>query len=728
MSDRVQPLSNDEETTPPPAPLEDENDDLEQGRGPREVEVITVDVKSPSDSPRQRSTARSRGTFLGLGDSLHSSGVSTGLGLDLSNSPGGLGIDLDLGGGRSGEAEDEEDDDEHPTSLSPVSSALTMRSAASGYVRRPSIHDTHAIDTLRQSLSHVRLSRPASMVSMASNHGRLSRQNSSTSLTSMATRKSSNNDENDDEEAQDQHDEEEEETDPHSKRFRQAIVNACHDAFGILGVDVWLHDEEDGSFHHAPGGYYRHEYYRPKGYKENMALERIEDENCVNFVPPTRQVPGAGLAGYFWSQVGNNRTNFLGKERKDINVWRDTAAIVNDPDQPPYPRMALLEQAGYGKACGVPFDIRGHRGVVLYFARATADRDQLTELANDMHLRVSADLIGAISANSITSEASLLSKGDRLAKTMRRVRAKLHTILVFSKWFKHDLPTGEIPDDFDAKVPIELRGNLTPSFRQQVSHEFQQRMRKSYRQRMTESIIDSVRQKAKVTAEKSRGGNVQPPPPMPWVQSVWVFAGAFLTLMFLSGLSSALTDSIGYGIVLGPFGALMTLQYGLTPAPASQPRNALYGQVISLSIALVVNLFMPAGWIRVPFTTALAIATMCKMGITHPPAGAAAAIFASSNEFDGVYFALMLVGNLMAISTAILINNLNDKKQYPMYYAFVKEGTKDRIVDALECVLPYFKRRRLEREQELQDELNMSLHYTLTEFNKRKSSRLLKGL
>ncbi|EJK56309.1 hypothetical protein THAOC_23839, partial [Thalassiosira oceanica] len=44
MSDRVQPLSNDEETTPPPAPLEDENDDLEQGRGPREVEVITVDV------------------------------------------------------------------------------------------------------------------------------------------------------------------------------------------------------------------------------------------------------------------------------------------------------------------------------------------------------------------------------------------------------------------------------------------------------------------------------------------------------------------------------------------------------------------------------------------------------------------------------------------------------------------------------------------------------------
>ena len=88
----------------------------------------------------------------------------------------------------------------------------------------------------------------------------------------------------------------------------------------------------------------------------------------------------------------------------------------------------------------------------------------------------------------------------------------------------------------------------------------------------------------------------------------------------------------------------------------------------------------------------------------------------------------MLLGNLIAISTAILINNLNDKKQYPMYYAFVREGTKDRIVNALECVLPYFKRRKLEREQEMQDELNMSLHYTLTEFNKHRSSRFLRGL
>jgi len=39
----------------------------------------------------------------------------------------------------------------------------------------------------------------------------------------------------------------------------------------------------------------------------------------------------------------------------------------------------------------------------------------------------------------------------------------------------------------------------------------------------------------------------------------------------------------------------------------------------------------------------------------------------------------MLVGNAIAICIAILINNLNDKKQYPIYYAFVGERWQAKI-------------------------------------------------
>ena len=80
----------------------------------------------------------------------------------------------------------------------------------------------------------------------------------------------------------------------------------------------------------------------------------------------------------------------------------------------------------------------------------------------------------------------------------------------------------------------------------------------------------------------------------------------------------------------------------------------------------------------------------------------------------------MLLGNVIAISTAILINNLNDKKQYPMYYAFVSDETKGRIRDAVDRMLPHLKRRRLEKEKE---NLDTSLRGAFAEFNMQKSFR-----
>ena len=304
MSDLVQsdsPPSNDEDTSTT-APLENENEDLEQGLGPQEVEVITVDMKSPSDSPGERPASR-----------------------------------------RS-------------------------------YDRRPTIHDTSVMDELRHSLHRSRhgdalrnsgnslnLSRHGSLGQSGhgslshsrngslghSGHGSLSHsrhgpRESSGSIVTMATRKSSNDENEDDEEAQD---EEETETDAHSKRFQQAIIDACHDAFGVIGVDVWLHDEEEGGFHHAPGGYYRNKNYRPKGYKENLALERIEDENCVNFVPPTKQVPGAGLAGEF-SRLMCNRKAPSRRSHRQSSQTKVTSGRMSGTALTSWERTVKTETSG----------------------------------------------------------------------------------------------------------------------------------------------------------------------------------------------------------------------------------------------------------------------------------------------------------------------------------------------------------------------------------------------
>ena len=154
--------------------------------------------------------------------------------------------------------------------------------------------------------------------------------------------------------------------------------------------------------------------------------------------------------------------------------------------------------------------------------------------------------------------------------------------------------------------------------------------------------------------------------------------------------------------------------------------NTSDGQVIAISLALLVKVItvnMAHTWIRVPLATSLAIAFMARLGILHPPAGASAALFASHDRFDGIFFALMLFGNLIAILTAIVINNLNDKRQYPIYYAFVTDGLIDRVLSTFDACIPYCQRKKLSREVDLdrtRHALDKSLRMSLREFNRQK--------
>ena len=75
---------------------------------------------------------------------------------------------------------------------------------------------------------------------------------------------------------------------------------------------------------------------------------------------------------------------------------------------------------------------------------------------------------------------------------------------------------------------------------------------------------------------------------------------------------------------LGPFGALMTLQYGLTGAPVTQPRNIILGQMVAGIIALSFT-YVPethlSPLLRMAIAPSVSITTMVKLGVVHPPAG-----------------------------------------------------------------------------------------------------------
>ena len=115
--------------------------------------------------------------------------------------------------------------------------------------------------------------------------------------------------------------------------------------------------------------------------------------------------------------------------------------------------------------------------------------------------------------------------------------------------------------------------------------------------------------------------------------------------------------------------AFICLQFGLTQAPAAQPRTCLLGQLLSTTIALTISIlpYLPV-WFKQALGTSLAIGVMTRCGATHPPAGAAAFLFASG-KYGLSHMLLLLCGNVLAIFVGAIINNISERRQYPTYYA-----------------------------------------------------------
>ena len=123
-------------------------------------------------------------------------------------------------------------------------------------------------------------------------------------------------------------------------------------------------------------------------------------------------------------------------------------------------------------------------------------------------------------------------------------------------------------------------------------------------------------------------------------------------------------------------GALTTLQYNLTAAPASQPRNAILAQIFALVTTILLS-YIPniPPWFRTALAPAIVIPGMGKLGIIHPPAGAAAIVFASG-KVRWAHFAIFLSGVAITIITAVGINNMSDRRQYPTSWYLVNKAKK----------------------------------------------------
>ena len=355
--------------------------------------------------------------------------------------------------------------------------------------------------------------------------------------------------------------------------------------------------------------------------------------------------------------------------------WRDLHSIAEDPDSAKTLRLQKLMDAGIGVAAGIPFHVRNHQGLVIYFARSHTQTHLISDVANDAYLKASAQMIGHAAALSEIRRASVEARRRHNMDASQRFRKNL-----IENQKKH---ADKIPQDFACFGPDGGR-SWKPEIGDAKAGSVVEEDSTSVLEDLPldkDTLLDQYYHGIQTWFRKCKGGNLQVPPAMTFRQSLWTVFGAFCGLLVLSSLNEyyKILSNEDYFLLIGPFGALMTLQYGLTAAPASQPRNVVLGQAVSGAVSLAFT-YIPesilAVWIRRAVGPAVAIGVMVKCGVTHPPAGAHAVLYASG-KYNFGFYALVVLSSAISVVPATIVNNMSSKRQYPTYWTFLKLPKKN---------------------------------------------------
>jgi len=291
------------------------------------------------------------------------------------------------------------------------------------------------------------------------------------------------------------------------------------------------------------------------------AIMRLCDYDREDFVAPDPLAPGVGLAGALWSELYLPRmrlsvtapsvggANVLNLSQRNI-VWREVGPIAADPDQPYNLRLQVLAETGVtGLAAGVRFSFSGVQGMVIYMARRTCSLERIRSSSNEDYLLASADVIGSIAALRTSRHAILHERRSEHEGIRKRILQKMKDVATLEEALlqKQESTNDGRNTTCSSEQPLDLTSERTKSELASVKGK---------------KLWHVLKKKAQTYFVKWKGANNKPPPPMSNEQSLLTFFGCYVTLLALINFSDAVSAANeNLSLVLGPFGALMTLQY-----------------------------------------------------------------------------------------------------------------------------------------------------------------------
>ena len=152
---------------------------------------------------------------------------------------------------------------------------------------------------------------------------------------------------------------------------------------------------------------------------------------------------------------------------------------------------------------------------------------------------------------------------------------------------------------------------------------------------------------------------------------IWTFLGGFFGIGLIGFISSkyfSLNDNI---FLIGSFGASAVLVYGATNSPLAQPRNLVFGHLISAFVGVTIHKLIPGEiWLSSAIAVSTAIVMMQITKTVHPPGGATALIANIGSEkikaLGYIYvISPVFTGVMILLAVALIFNNIPKNRFYP---------------------------------------------------------------
>lgn len=435
--------------------------------------------------------------------------------------------------------------------------------------------------------------------------------------------------------------------------WQHFLKDVTRTAVGVVAAEVWLIcTTDDTTLLHRRGFYLEPAFDEgPEGGNLDVAL------NTFSSQPPATQ-PMIGLVGELWvelQEAGANQGSFR---------WSLLEPMAANEDAPQCARK-LAASTAFGLVGAALLQVPGSSadGIMLLFSRSTdfkvgPSRSHLE--ANAAFLKAQA-LVGSAIAAGESARATLISQKRARHSAFSKMRALHQSGMLGMLLRRERMRLEQEGGMINTKPEPAACPTLVLATRQLIS--WLPRYLRKWR---------GVQRAPKLFSPYSR---------VAWETAAWTWFGVATTMLGLSGLNELVAHySDGkYRLMLGSFGALVTLLFGAPSSPLAQPRNTIFGGLLCASVSVLFYYlsgtafaaFLPK-WLAVALAPATAIALSQRFGVLHPPAGAAALIFVSSGatitDLGWMYLVLpLLAGNVFCVLMATAINNLSQSRQYPLF-------------------------------------------------------------